>query len=316
MKKLSTLAAGMIALAAASSPALAQSARTFVSGVGTDTGSCPLATPCRTFAYALTQTAPSGEIIVLSSAGYGAVTITQAISIINVGYFAGVTVNGGDGITVNAGAGDSVTLRGLTIDGGGTVGNGIQFNSGAVLIVDQSNIMNFTGFCPNTACVGNGIYLPPTSGNQKIVITNTTLSNNFQAGFFYFPTSGNATTGIVIDRVGAFNNGTGFYIDKESASGATVKASISNSIASANGNGFDIRSVTVVSVDASSASDNSGDGIDISSSTVELGRSVLMNNGAHGLNIASGTVNSYRDNRIAGNATGDVVGTPVAATLY
>jgi hypothetical protein len=160
-------------------------------------------------------------------------------------------------------------------------------------------------------------YLPATHIRQpKNVITNTTLSNNFQAGFFYFPTSGNATTGIVIDRVGAFNNGTGFYIDKESASGATVKASISNSIASANGNGFDIRSATVVSVDASSASDNSGDGIDITSSTVELGRSVLMNNGAHGLNIASGTVNSYRDNRIAGNATGDVVGTPVAATLY
>src|SRR5580704_11834451 len=136
-KNLYLLAAGMIALVVASSPALAvgTASRTFVSGTGTDTGTCPLATPCRTFAYALTQTAPSGEIIVLSSAGYGTVTITQAVSIINTSNFAGVTVASGDGITINAGASDSVTLRGLTIDGGGTGSNGVVFNSGGCLII-------------------------------------------------------------------------------------------------------------------------------------------------------------------------------------
>jgi hypothetical protein len=34
----------------------ATSTRTWVSGVGTDAGTCPRATPCLTFAYALTQT--------------------------------------------------------------------------------------------------------------------------------------------------------------------------------------------------------------------------------------------------------------------
>ena len=129
-KNLSLLTAGMIALGFASSPALAASSRTFVSGAGTDTGSCPVSAPCRTFAYAITQTAPSGEIIVLSSAGYGTVTINQAVSIINVGNFAGVTVSSGDGITINAGINDSVTLRGLTVDGSGSGSNGIVFNSG------------------------------------------------------------------------------------------------------------------------------------------------------------------------------------------
>src|SRR5664279_2948450 len=102
-KNLSSLAAGMVAVLVASSPALAvgTASRTFVSGVGTDTGTCALATPCRTFAYALTQTAPSGEIIVLNSAGYGTVTITQAVSIINTSNFAGVTDgSGANGITI------------------------------------------------------------------------------------------------------------------------------------------------------------------------------------------------------------------------
>ena len=126
-KNLSSLAAGMIALLVASSAASASASRTFVSGVGSDTGSCPLATPCRTFAYALTQTAPSGEIIVLSSAGYGPVTIGQAVSIINTSNFAGVTVTSGDGITINAGTNDAVTLRGLTVDGSGT-GSTVSFS--------------------------------------------------------------------------------------------------------------------------------------------------------------------------------------------
>jgi len=92
-KNRSFLAASIIALLVASSPVLAVSplaSRTFVSVTGTDTGSCPTAEPCRTFAYALTQTAPSGEIIVLSSGGYGTVTINQAVSIINTSNFAGV----------------------------------------------------------------------------------------------------------------------------------------------------------------------------------------------------------------------------------
>jgi hypothetical protein len=47
------------------------------------------------------------------------------------------------------------------------------------------------------------------------------------------------------------------------------------------------------------------------------GRSVLMNNTVYGLVIDSGgSVNSYKDNRIAGNGTAPVSGTPAAATLY
>jgi hypothetical protein len=41
-----------------------------------------------------------------------------------------------------------------------------------------------------------------------------------------------------------------------------------------------------------------------------------MNNRQYGLHMVGGTVNSYKDNRIAGNLTGQVSATPAAATLY
>ena len=55
----------------------------------------------------------------MDSAGYGAVTITQSVSIIApAGIYAGISVFGGDGVTVNA-PGAIVVLRGLSINGQG-----------------------------------------------------------------------------------------------------------------------------------------------------------------------------------------------------
>jgi hypothetical protein len=309
MKGLSSLAAGIIALGLAASPALATAARTFVFGTGTDTGACTLTAPCRTFAYALTQTSSNGEIIVLGSGGYGAVTIDQSVSIINTSDFAGVTVASGNGITISAGANDSVVLRGLSIDGGGTGSNGIVFNTGGKLTIDQCDVMNFAGSGPTT---GNGILVQPTSGNHNIVITNTTASNNEYVGVYCHPLSGNATSGVVIDRVSANYNVYGIAINGSSS--GTAQAGISNSIASFNmQDGFYLQAVTV-SLDASYATGNSGDGVDFISGTLALGRSVLMNNASVGLE-AGGTLNSYKDNRIAGNGS-QTSGTINAATLY
>ena len=60
----------------------AQAQRTFVSGVGSDGNPCSRTAPCRTISQALMGTSSGGEVIVLDSAGYGPVTITQAVSII------------------------------------------------------------------------------------------------------------------------------------------------------------------------------------------------------------------------------------------
>src|SRR6516162_569662 len=89
----------------------AQAQRVFVSTTGSDGNGCTFASPCRSFQHAHDTTGAGGEIDVLDPAGYGAVTITKAISIQGHG-FSGITVaSGGTGITINAGPNDSVTLN-------------------------------------------------------------------------------------------------------------------------------------------------------------------------------------------------------------
>ena len=129
------LAPLIVALAVALTASAAQAAaqRTFVSPNGFDTNTsanCSLAAPCRSFGAAITVTNANGEIIVLDSAGYGAVVINKSVSIISPpGIYAGVSVLAGEGVTMNT-AGIEVTLKGLTINGqGGTVG--IHFTQGS-----------------------------------------------------------------------------------------------------------------------------------------------------------------------------------------
>ena len=71
----------------------------------------------------------------LDSAGYGAVTINKAVSVIAPpGIYAGITVTAGIGIDVTAGA---VALRGLTIRGlGGNVGIHVGIaRSGSIAVI-------------------------------------------------------------------------------------------------------------------------------------------------------------------------------------
>src|SRR5215217_8641452 len=49
-------------------PANAQSSRTYVSGVGKDTGSCTANAPCKTLQAALAKTVAGGQIYALDSA--------------------------------------------------------------------------------------------------------------------------------------------------------------------------------------------------------------------------------------------------------
>src|SRR5882724_9179059 len=86
-----------------SAPLAAQATRTWVSGVGDDANPCSRTAPCKTFAGAISKTAAGGEINVLDPGGFGALTITKAITIdATGGSIAGILVAAGSGITVNA----------------------------------------------------------------------------------------------------------------------------------------------------------------------------------------------------------------------
>src|SRR5256714_1869354 len=124
----------------------AQATRTWVSGVGDDANPCSRTAPCKTFAGAISKTAPGGEIDALDPAGYGAVTITKAITIDGGGgQVASVLVSGTNGIVVQANAQtDVVILRNLRINGIGSGLNGIRFLSGKDLNVENCFIFGFT----------------------------------------------------------------------------------------------------------------------------------------------------------------------------
>jgi len=153
-----TLAALSIAVAAPFISLQAQAVqRTHVSAAfGSDANTatnCAAAAPCRFFTAAMTVTSPNGEVIVLDSGGYGAVTITQSVALIApTGVYAGISVfPGADGVTI-ATAGVNVVLRGLSINGQGG-NNGINMTAGNRLTVENCVISNLGqyGISVNTA---------------------------------------------------------------------------------------------------------------------------------------------------------------------
>src|SRR5207253_9475097 len=132
--------------------AQAHATRTWVSGVGDDANPCSRTAPCKTFAGAISKTAPSGEIDALDPGGFGAVTITKSITIDGGGgQVASVLVSGTNGIIVSAAATDVVTLRNLRINGIGSGLNGIQYLAGKAVIVQNCDIFGFTQNAINVA---------------------------------------------------------------------------------------------------------------------------------------------------------------------
>jgi hypothetical protein len=126
-------------------PVDAQATRTWVSDVGDDVNPCSRTAPCKTFAGAISKTAPGGEIDALDPGGFGAVTITKAITIGGGGgQVASILMSGTNGIAVQASVTDVVTLRNLRINGIGTGINGIRFLSGAALHIQNCYIFGFT----------------------------------------------------------------------------------------------------------------------------------------------------------------------------
>ena len=167
------------------SPAQAQASRTWVSGVGDDANPCSRTAPCKTFAGAISKTAAGGEIDALDPGGFGAVTITKAITLDGGGgQVASVLVSGTNGIVVAAQPSDVVILRNLRINGIGSGLTGIHFISGKQLIVDHADIFGFAT---------NGVDVTSASA---LVINNSTIANIGNSGI----TAGTGAT-VSVDNV-------------------------------------------------------------------------------------------------------------------
>jgi hypothetical protein len=159
----------MLVLSLHTTSAYAQATRTWVSGTGDDANPCSRTAPCKTFAGAISKTAAAGEINVLDTGGFGAVTITKSITIRSDHVEAGVLVSGTNGIVVAAGPSDTVVLEGLDIEGLGTGLNGVSFISGAKLHIIRCSIHHFTQNGVNVAS--------STSGGHAFIFDSYIFSN-------------------------------------------------------------------------------------------------------------------------------------------
>jgi hypothetical protein len=243
-----------------------QATRTWVSGVGDDANPCSRTAPCKTFAGAISKTAPGGEIDALDPGGFGALTITKAITLDGGGgQVASVLVSGTNGIVVAAGPNDVVILRNLRINGIGTGINGVRFLSGKDLNVENCFIFGFTT---------NGIDIALNQATPASVhIINTVLKNNGGSGV----RAANATTPNVnveilhtealVDSIGFEANTNSRMVvnysvaasassDGMKASAGTAQIAVSNSDASFNNNAITAASGSSVNVYASSVAYN------------------------------------------------------------
>ena len=294
------VAAALLACGLIAAPAQAGPNRSWVSGNGTDSGACTRAAPCRTFAFALTQTNAGGEIDVLDPADYGTMGISKAISIVNDGVGTASILNAasqGNGVTINAGASDSVHLRGLTIEGLGSGNNGILFITGGNLEIENCVVRGFTFAGINIAS--------STSTSSSFSVSNTIASNNGR-GIVFVPTGSAVVTGV-LSKVTANNNFNEILVDGSRTTGTSLNVTIIGSEASNNVN-YGIRAnsasghaATAAMLRGSIVSNNGFGLVATNNAILQVGHSVVTGNSVGIGAVAGGIVNSYSDNNIEGN---------------
>jgi hypothetical protein len=285
-----------VLLVTCSSLAHAQATRTWVSGVGDDANPCSRTAPCKTFAGAISKTAPGGEINVLDPGGFGAVTITKSITISSEGFEAGVLVSGTNGIIVSAGVADVVILRGLHIQGLGTGLDGIKvLGTLAALHVEKCTIDAFRG------SNGSAIEIATTSGTTQVFIKDTIVRDNGQGtgGGIFFNSAG-GTVKASLDNVRMENNTFGL----KAAGTSTV--SVSNSVAAGNSNaGFSVVGGSAELNITRSVAANNLTGLVCSNGTLRIGNSSITGNGTA---VATAGSNCFTDK---GNTSNAIIAPPL-----
>jgi hypothetical protein len=266
----------------------AQATRTWVSGVGDDANPCSRTAPCKTFPGAISKTAAGGEINCLDPGGFGAVTITKAMTIACEGVTAGVLAANTNGIIVNAGVNDNVTLRGLDINGFGTGINGIRFLAGKALIVDNCQIYEFTT---------NGIDVALGASGASVSVKDTRINNLGGVGIRSTTTVGGVS--VSVDHVNISRVTTGV----ESATGGNTSVSNSIMFAASNGALASANGAVMTVANSVMSSNNIGANASVAGATIALTNSDLFaNNTAVGAAVGSNFI-SGANNKLSGNGS-------------
>ena len=298
-----------------SSLAQAQATRTWVSGLGNDINPCSLTAPCKTFAGAISKTAVHGEISVLDPGGYGAITITKSVTIEGTqgaGY-GSMLHSQGSGVTIAfdmfGSPGETqktVRLRNLNINGTGGSDptkfglRGIRI-TGAAASAGSEVIIEDCVIDGSTVNPGRGIE-DVRSGGGRLIVTGTTVRNMSGTGIVVIPATGATRIDATIDNVRVHNCGFGIV----ASSGARML--VSNSVISNNTNhGLGVEGpfgAAEMHVSNCRVASNGTGILQAAGGTVRVANSDIVFNTTNG---TSGTVNSYGNNRFAGNAGSSAV---------
>jgi Right handed beta helix region len=312
--------AALAVIAFAASPTQAAVVRAWVSGHGSDAAGCGAPTnACRTLQYTRDNIiAAGGEIDILDPAGYGTLTITKSISVVNDGVgTAGVQSNSGNGITINAGPTDAIYLRGLNIDGLQKTGaNGIEFEAGGSLTVVNCVVRHF---------LDDGLLIDAASGTVTLRVFDSLFLENLRGINYSAPSSSTTVANGVLDHVRSEANSVGGLL--LSSSGISGKAwfTVANSDLSENGTygitvDGGIPSTVSLEINTSTVDHNTGDGLDVRREAfAHITRSVFDFNGQNGIDnqtSSPGGLFSSGDNHTENNTTATSGAAPTSETLH
>lgn len=302
-----------------SSAAFGQATRTWVSGVGDDVNPCSRTAPCKTFAGAISKTFIGGEINIIDSGGFGAITITKSITIDGIGAHGSILGSGTNGVTINLAVNSNdplkrVILRNLSINGtgaSGTVGtntgiNGVNItgNGATSVIMENVRIMNFNRgisvtnsvntvnmFLSNvdiSTCSTNGISLVPTGSGVVVAMLNGVRVSEIGTTGTHHGIVQNANTVTHMKNVEVFSSaGSGLQL-----AGTPSAATIENSSFVRNG--------------------NHGVHVNAANAVVRVGHSTATQNFGSGFQASLGTIFSYRNNQSSDNGIADTANTQQA----
>lgn len=293
----------VVAAIATTAAAQAQATRTWVSGVGDDNNPCSRTAPCKTWAGAINKTVAGGEIDALDPGGFGALTITKAITLDGGGgQVASVLVSGTQGIAVAAGTNDVVNLRNLRFQGLEGSPDAAGLNGINITSVGAVNIEN----CTITGFGQAGINFAPNA-RAWLTVTHTVLENNQGGGVVI---TGGAAYGVraTIDDTDLLGN---WAIPSGVGDGVSVtnyaRVSISNSVITDNQDGvFSTGTKARVIVNNSQVENNTANGLHASggSGIAVTGSSIFANFGYGVLGDTSGSVSTYGNNAVYQNNLG------------
>jgi hypothetical protein len=275
--------------------AQAQASRTWVSGVGDDANPCSRTAPCKTWAGAISKTAPCGEIDALDPGGFGAVTITKSITLDGTGTFASILASLTTGIIINATNTDVITIRGISINGFCNGIRGMNILQAKTVNIEDCVIFRFAN---------EGI-LVNESNDIQLNVRNSVIRDNVGDGINV--TSSGGTVKSNLDNVQLSGNGNGLHARQNSrvvANNSVFSNNTTNGVFADATSGF-----ATIRVWNSSISLNGGNGVRAGNvgggvSGVEIGQNQINHNTSNGVLVGTGgIVETFTNNSIRGNGT-------------